>query len=704
MNLLKKLFGINTKINKPLVERLEASREAANREDYEHALSILESAKELVDDDQLRHRIDLNAVLMQIDSGLLDEAKQLLDNLEFVTSNNNDDRILWLWVAGRLAHASGEWEQAREHYQTVREMAKSTNNIRFGGRASAYLADIYLHDENASFAIHLLKIAIKQLEQVDDGQYQSYVVGKLGEAHIASQQKQEGLPLLQRALRVAERLNQQRFIRQWQLALGIFHLQEHQYETAYGYLRTVIKNYPEKRKDSDEYVQGLCWLSYASRYLDAEDQPEVYAREAVNRSSNLDNQSLVIFSNAILGLVLFDAKDHVEALPLIEQAVEQGAANKQLFSHELLIELMRRQASIESENDIEKAASTYKKALDLANQHDLGHTAAQVQVEFGQLFWREKQYSQAIQNWKLAIKQFEMEHDNIQAARLLCDLMQLQLMTGQEIRALHAIEQALQLLNLIDDPITRGVILSNAAMFYAEYGEIKTAEEFFVEAIENAKTLQNPIAEANRRANYGWLILNIGRIERAQLELKTSLELCQQNNLSVQAAIVRNNLGLAAASLADYEIAVDYQQAALDEIRQHSEEVWQILIQLDFAKTLMSANQPDEAKIHVDDVLEPARKTQLMPLIMRALIAKTNHALATNQLIDAENTLDEITTYAQRIQSRRLQMAILTTQSRYFAAKNQMDSAREKWLEAEKLFDLMQKPKPTIDWLSDEST
>jgi len=701
MNFLNRVLNITSKLDRTLLDRLEESRQAAHREDYEQALALLQSAKELVDKDQLKHKIDLNITLIQIDAEQLDDAKQLIDHLETAIDEDNESQILWLWVTGRFAHAENDLEKAREIYQALREKAKSVGNARFEGRASAYLADIYLRDENASFAIHLLKSALKQLEQVDDAFYQSYAVGKLGEAHIASQQKHEGLPLLERALRIAERLNQKRYIRQWQLELGIYHLREHQYEIAHDYLQTAIQNFPNDRKQSSDYVRGLCWLSYASRYLNTVDQPLVYAQQAGDIARDVDDEMLVNFSNAILGLARFDAKDYETATQLIQQAVIQGLENPKFFSPELLIELMRRQATIQSKSDVTQAIATYGKALDLAKQHELSGSVANVQNELGQLFRREKDYSQAIQVWKQAIQQYEINHDNIQAARLLCDLMQLQLLVGQEIRALHAIEQALQILNLIDDPITRGIVFSNAAMFYAEYGEIKTAEQFFVESIENAKALQNPIAEATRRANYGWLLVVVGRTQRAQVELKTALDLCHQHHLQVQSAIIRNNLGLVERIRKQPDVAIAYHQAALDEYRHDIDELWQMRIMLDLAQSLLYAEQPEEAKAHIDQSLDLARKTELVPFIVRTLIVHTRYALAFDQLAAAKSALSEAANYSKQIQSRRIQMALLTTQSQYYAATQQLNSAQETWVAAEKLYDLMQAPKPAFDWLTD---
>src|SRR5690606_12888831 len=132
-----------------------------------------------------------------------------------------------------------------------------------------------------------------------------------------------------------------------------------------------------------------------------------------------------------------------------------------------------------------------------------------------------------------------------QAARLYCDIGGARRFLGQGRRAMKEYEQALMMLSSVDDWATRGVVISNAAIAYADLGDTESAEAFFDEAIEIANRLEDHAAEATRRGNYGWFLLSTGRPQRAIVTLEQALRLSEQEGLQLQIAIQTDNLGLA---------------------------------------------------------------------------------------------------------------------------------------------------------------
>src|SRR5690606_24958050 len=61
---------------------------------------------------------------------------------------------------GYLEQKRGKWTAAQEFYETARETANGIKTDGATGRATAHLAEVYLHDKNANYAIYLLDEAL----------------------------------------------------------------------------------------------------------------------------------------------------------------------------------------------------------------------------------------------------------------------------------------------------------------------------------------------------------------------------------------------------------------------------------------------------------------------------------------------------------------------------------------------------------------
>ncbi|MEO1646179.1 MAG: tetratricopeptide repeat protein [Chloroflexota bacterium] len=258
---------------------------------------------------------------------------------------------------------------------------------------------------------------------------------------------------------------------------------------------------------------------------------------------------------------------------------------------------------------------------------------------------------------------------------------------------------ALEQLSRVDDSAMRGVVLANVAAGYSEYGDIETAVAFFEETIGIAKRLRHAPAEAVRRGNYGRLLALTNRPKEALGHLFPARALCDEHDLTLQAGVIENNIGLAYVVLTEY-----------DKARDHLENAEAIVERLDIpdwmARTMV--NQADLARLQDDNVLADnlyrdvyglAKEHKLIAVMIQTLVGQARLALAEGDLETAGIKLDNAEPIAKRLGHRRLLALMTEVQSRLLSAQGDTESAQRKWQDAEKLRTIMQMPEVNPDWL-----
>src|SRR5690606_13297219 len=209
----------------PVRQLLDEGQQAKRAEDYELALTKLVEAERLAEAKSefstlaiiLLHRAETLIALEQ-----WSEAENLLLRLrhQAQTSSLRTPLCYALCTLGTLEQARGNQEEARAYYAQALKVARAAASVGGEGRALAHLADTYLQENNASYAVHLLRDALPRLNMSGDIEWSSYFVGQLGRGLILSGHEAEGERLLYRALRIAEQMKHIRLERQWALLLA----------------------------------------------------------------------------------------------------------------------------------------------------------------------------------------------------------------------------------------------------------------------------------------------------------------------------------------------------------------------------------------------------------------------------------------------------------------------------------------------------
>jgi tetratricopeptide (TPR) repeat protein len=690
-----------------LREAIDAGQRQKRAENYLEALESLGRAVDLAlanGDSAAMAVAALNQAEVLMHLGREAEAEAIL-NRTYATAQDTRQKgqLAYTLIAmGRLAQHRNDWKAAQQHYQQALDIAHTGHAGGGEGRALGFMADVYLNDGNASYAIHLLREALPKLQMTGDLELSSYFVGRLGEALIASGQTAEGQQLLERALRLARQIGYRQHERRWSLVLGERALVEGRIDAAYEHLRDALTLFNAERQPA-AMIPALCLMSRTCLIRQQVEEAVAFARKAVDLAAPLGQPFLSTQAEGALGLALVSRKAYVEAIALLKSAIETLRSQSIAAAGYSETDLIRALAAAQAELGDEAAAvAIYRQAVKEAEQSGSPLEVAQATRDLGLFFSKRLRLNDAIREWTAALHLYEAEKQHSQAARLYCDLAAARRFVGQGTRATRDLEQALMLLtHLHDDWETRGLVLANAAIAYVDQGDIDSADAFFNESIAIARRIGNETAEATRRGNYGWFLLMTGRLQQAQSTIEYALRSSQRLGLELAAAVQTSNLGLVQDAHASYPRALELHDEALRRVQPAANPHWEHLIQLNRAQTLLSLNRVDEAQPLFTAALDYARPVEDVEIIIRALCGLAKSAIREGQADGSGEQINEAVQLARRADLRRLLAEALSLRAEMQALSGQRDEASRAWSEAQKLFAMLQAPQARMlpSWL-----
>jgi tetratricopeptide (TPR) repeat protein len=676
---------------------IEAAQHAKRSEDYDRALSLFDKAAHQAETARDLHAaavIDLYRAEIYIQRQDWPAAEHLLLKLRHTAQTHGLHTHLSyaLSALGTLAQAQGDWPEARAYYEQALKVGQTAHSLGGEARALGHLADTYLHENNASYAVHLLRDALPRLNMSGELEWSSYFVGRLGEALIATGQDDEGERLLYRALRLAEQTSQRRFERRWALALGERLLATMRCEAAQQHLERALALLPAAAP-APHKARALAHLSRAYYYLTQPEPALETAQAAVEQAALLDDPPLQALAEGALGMAQRLNNNNLRAIRHLQAAVERYGQVNGAGSSRFHVEILRNLAAAQADMaDHDAAEATYQQALAQAQKLDTPLDVAQTRVELALLYRQRRAMQAAVEHWQAALATYTDAHHYPQMARLYCDLAGARRYLGQGQRAIKDYEQALITLNSVDDWATRGVVVANAAIIYADLGEIESADAFFNEAITIARRLHDPAAEAIRRGNYGWFLLVTGRAHQAAAALEYALGMSREQGSSLQTAVQTSNLALLCDQQGETARALDYHAQARALLPRLHDAHWHNMIEIHYARTLIGQRRPDEAAPLLAQALRQGRAGGDAEVIIGALTGQARVALLQGQPAQAGPYLSEAVALARRADMRRLLAAALHAHSEQQAALGQPDMARSLWDEAQRLYTVLHAP------------
>ncbi|MDQ7026514.1 MAG: hypothetical protein Q9P44_13275 [Anaerolineae bacterium] len=305
-------------------DKVEQARRAQYAEQYDDALALLIEAMNLAEE-QGNTTIKVDITLSHADILIAREdyeaAKAILNELRDESELRQHRAPLAYALAslGTIEQKQGHFDAASDLYEESRRIAELIQTDGANGRATAHLADIYLLDGNASYAIYLLRDAIPRLIRSGDKELLGYFQARLGEALIAIGQPQEGMAVMQQGLEAAFVLKHQAQVRDISQKLGYHALQLADYDKAIQYLRDALRLY-DKTTHSSDIVVLLCQLSHAFYSMGKSHESLDYAKQANELIDSITDTSVIAMAKAALGLSLSAVGKNDEALAYLQAA------------------------------------------------------------------------------------------------------------------------------------------------------------------------------------------------------------------------------------------------------------------------------------------------------------------------------------------------------------------------------------------------
>lgn len=638
-----------------LYELIDHARTLKRAGQYDDVLAELDRILLLTEDPKLIMSIRLNQTDILTYKKDFPKATAILEDLEKQPALTDEYHAHIANKWGLLWKAQDQWDEAQERFEEAIDYAKRANRGNVVCLATSHLAHIYLKQGNVTYALHLMEETFPLLQLNTEADIVSFFTGIYGLATVGAG-RPNGRQILEHALKLAKTSEHNEYQLLWLNSLAMESMKSNLFDEARDYLLEVLE---KTDPNTTDYIQALCHLSRVSYYLNAQDALN-YAQQAHSILTETHPTDLKMQVHIALGIAYRIHGDGSLALSHLRMIDEETYRTRDHSPAEYgYVDYLRNLAAAYiMVNDLEQSEQIYARAL----ADDTGFDAlekANIQRDKGIYHVYLRQYQEAIHLWTTALKQYEMQRLYVQVARLYCDIGNIRRLMGQGRRAFKDYEQALMVLSSFDDPETRGIVLSNAATIYTDFGDITTAESFFVEAIQISQQLRHAKTETVRRGNYGWFLLHTGRAESALHMLQHAVIQSQSLNMPLHTAVQIDNIGLAWHELRDYEKAITHHKQAWELLQTQTgiDVYWRGIVGANLAHALISANQFDSVGELIENALKIGRDINRQELVVRALNAKIRLLLLQAEPIEDLLLFAEETVSLAHLQGRRRLLA-----------------------------------------------
>ncbi len=678
------------------------ARQAQYTEHYAEALAALDNALEVaIAEKNIASQVDI--ILSKADIFLYQQdyaaSEKLLLELRQRTEAASQRAPLayTLCSLGALALARGQHADARQLFERAQTLAHTVRANGAEARAIAHIADTYLSEGNASYAIHLFRDALPRLEQSGDTELQPYFMIRLAHALTQSGSEIEADGVLQATLDKTTSLQQKRFQRFAHLALGARAIAQSDFPKAQQHYESALTLYPEPAPNTPEYITALCHLSLALLRQQQVAVAVERAQFALQCAKDLADTALMAKAQAALGMAQSVNRDYQTALTNLKSALDFFAEQpvEKTFYFDLLREYA---ATLTGSGQPDAALATLQTMRQLAERDGLKKPVAHVYVEIGKLHEQQRQLKEALTHYLEALNLYEQFSDYAAIAPLQCHIANLREQQGQGRRALKDYGQALERLTYINDPKIRGEVLLAVALAYADYGEIDSAEGFFKQALEVAQQANDKTAEVLCHTHYGRFLVLVNDVKPAITSLMESSVGSRTVNMPLVKALLADGLAQAFTQIEDTPRALAYHDDALSAINPADEPIWAAMFSLNRAHTLRQDGKTDEAAALFATLLSDGRRLNHPHIIIRALVGLAQLDIQQQRIADASSKISEAFKLADSSYSRRLMAEVKLVLCQQQAAAGDLQAANATWQETEKLLKILHLPVQSPEW------
>ncbi len=594
---------------------------------------------------------------------------------------------------GELYAAQKDWVNAQQYHQYALDAARPTGDAATIILSLENLARDYLEQDNASYAVRLLQEAVTLAQAQQNIYLGAGALGRLGEATIANGDKTAGRTLLERALHLSHQVGRNRLTLRWMMKLAEMDMNARHYHAALQRFQKAEDLAHRAGGQSSEFFMMLALNISESHLHLGQFQPALsQAQRALRHATEQDDKIGVAKATGYMGLALRGLKRYEDAIQKLQDGLgfySDGTLSGVDEQARLLLALGRSQ---HQHGDTDEALVSYQQVLELTNAEENPVRRAEALQFVASLHNTRLERDQAINLYQEAQRLYEQAKETHKVARTLCDIGSTRRAKGDFNGALTEFENALVLLTNIDDRVTRGLVLSNAAIIYTEMGDIETARSFFEDAIKLARNLGDRYAESVRLGNLGWLYIATGKISMAIETLEKALELSRQQNDPLPVAIQTNNLGWAHHLNGDDETAISLLKQALLHIEKANSVQWRGIVKSNLGAAYLDQGELTEARQLLDEGLADSITMQDQEAMVRTQTRQAALLLTEDKTEEAETLVLEAESSARRMGFRKGQADAAQLLGDIYAGRGNEDKARSYYQEAQRLYQMIQDP------------
>jgi len=675
------------------------ARRAVYAEQYDEALLALQEAEALAEEQNhptLKVDIVLSRADIYIEQGRFADTERIILEMKqhTETTRHRAPQAYTMCSLGVLLQATGRVEEARAAFEQAGKIARGVHALGAESRSEAHLADVYLLEGNASYAIHLFRQAIPKLEGVGDIELVPYFLIRLSEALMQGGQTTEAEGVLQNAHAKATQLNHRRFIRRATLLLASRALEAGSYATAYQHYTEGLALYPAAQQQSVAYARTLADLALTMLRTGNALGAVNKVREALVITPRETDKPLTARLNAILGMALQRTGRLDEARSALQLAAPDlpGDAFGLTASRTLATVLA-------SQGQHEAATEAYQQAYRMALAARLPLEAAHTQMQLARFYEHRRDLKAALEQAQAAYALYEHETSHGRMALTSCFMGDVREQMGQGKRGLKDYEQALTRLSYIQDEAQKAAVLVQCANAYTDAGDMDSAESFFQQSIDIARRVGDTATEAAYRIDYGRFLLLVDDIKPAVAALLEGRQLAEPLHLPRLVALQSDRIALCSRSLDTLEAALTLHDEALDRSAQLKDPLMEAEFQIHKGETLNLLDRTTEAAVILYRALYSIRSQDHPPLLINALTVLAEAELV-SQPEKAAEKLQEAAALVQNSYSKRLLLGVRRVQAHLYVQQGDLAKAKDTWVEVESLLRMLRMPVTPPSWMA----
>ena len=341
----------------------------------------------------------------------------------------------------------------------------------------------------------------------------------------------------------------------------------------------------------------------------------------------------------------------------------------------------------------DEALETARLAITLARESGDWQTEANAEVVIGSCHRQTANFDAAREAYERAREILEAKHDVRSLGRLYNTLGLLDQQSGNMDGALTWFERTLAAVQEDGDPVRESITLLNLCGIHADVGSYAPAVEYY----EKSQRIQREVLQSERASmNYGLLLLFLGRVQRARVELENAARETAEIGEGPKAALARAHLGAVDKVVGDYESAYDRYCEVVSQLEDANIPLVMAHTLIGLAETLVSWGRADEAEAVGERTRELAESIGAQAVQARAVTQVAAACRMKGDLVGAETSINVARSVANRCGNRPAIGDVDLERGRIYRAQGRHEEARNALAAALAEFERQPRPRGQI--------